>query len=572
MSDKKKPKNSKTENENVVDILEGSPLENAEDLKQEGTGTEPAWSEEMESSDDAPDGSKAESIEPENTQTEIPEEESVELVTTTKYKDLSEKKKKEQKEKKKKEKKPLDRAAKKKRRRIILCSLLGVVIVFFAVSKVFGSSGPQTFVMTTGAITGEIEQTISTSGTVTTETTKSYFSDVDVKIGDVAVAAGDAVKAGDVLISYDAEDLATKTTLAQLKIQSNQGNYNNSVQSNGQKWGDLNEANVNISVLDQQIADTEAYITNLENKIEQKKSDLAYEGALLQISLLDWQDHPDSDEYMNLQKLVQLNSYEQQNNAEVKGWEDELAVYNKMLSDYKEYRSEMKSQKSSAEAGRMTSGARQELEADNQTKGIEASDSLESLQAAANGVVAEFDGVVTEVNAVEGGTVATGSQLLKLESTQDVMVRVTVTKYDLDKIAVGQNAKVTIGSQEYEGKVTKINKMAEQNNSGASVVGTEIKITNPDSEVILGVEAKVIISTAQEKDVVLIPVTAVNVDMEGEFVYVVQENILVKKRITTGISSDTMVQVTEGLSEGEQVVTDVTANLMEGMAVATMSQ
>ena len=572
MSDKKKPKNSKTENENVVDILEGSPLENAEDLKQEGTGTEPAWSEEMESSDDAPDGSKAESIEPENTQTEIPEEESVELVTTTKYKELSEKKKKEKKEKKKKEKKPLDRAAKKKRRRIILCSLLGVVIVFFAVSKVFGSSGPQTFVMTTGAITGEIEQTISTSGTVTTETTKSYFSDVDVKIGDVAVAAGDAVKAGDVLISYDAEDLATKTTLAQLKIQSNQGNYNNSVQSNGQKWGDLNEANVNISVLDQQIADTEAYITNLENKIEQKKSDLAYEGALLQISLLDWQDHPDSDEYMNLQKLVQLNSYEQQNNAEVKGWEDELAVYNKMLSDYKEYRSEMKSQKSSAEAGRMTSGARQELEADNQTKGIEASDSLESLQAAANGVVAEFDGVVTEVNAVEGGTVATGSQLLKLESTQDVMVRVTVTKYDLDKIAVGQNAKVTIGSQEYEGKVTKINKMAEQNNSGASVVGTEIKITNPDSDVILGVEAKVIISTAQEKDVVLIPVTAVNVDMEGEFVYVVQENILVKKRITTGISSDTMVQVTEGLSEGEQVVTDVTANLMEGMAVATMSQ
>ncbi len=571
MSDKKKQKNSKTEKENVVDILGASPLENADDLKQEGAGAELARPEGMEPADDAPDGAKAESIESE-AQDKTPEEESVELVTTTKSKELSEKKKKEKKEKKKKEKKPLDRAAKKKRRRIILCSLLGVVIVFFAVSKVFGSSGPQTFVMTTGAITGEIEQTISTSGTVTTETTKSYFSDVDVKIGDVAVAAGDAVKAGDVLISYDAEDLATKTTLAQLKIQSNQGNYNNSVQSNGQKWGDLNEANVNISVLDQQIADTEAYITNLENKIEQKKSDLAYEGALLQISLLDWQDHPDSDEYMNLQKLVQLNSYEQQNNAEVKGWEDELAVYNKMLSDYKEYRSEMKSQKSSAEAGRMTSGARQELEADNQTKGIEASDSLESLQAAANGVVAEFDGVVTEVNAVEGGTVATGSQILKLESTQDVMVRVTVTKYDLDKIAVGQSAKVTIGSQEYEGKVTKINKMAEQNNSGASVVGTEIKITNPDSEVILGVEAKVIISTAQEKDAVLIPVTAVNVDMEGEFVYVVEENILVKKRITTGISSDTMVQVTEGLSEGEQVVTDVTANLMEGMAVATMPQ
>ncbi|MDE7404520.1 MAG: efflux RND transporter periplasmic adaptor subunit, partial [Lachnospiraceae bacterium] len=199
-------------------------------------------------------------------------------------------------------------------------------------------------------------------------------------------------------------------------------------------------------------------------------------------------------------------------------------------------------------------------------------DSLESLEAASGGIVAEFDGVVTEVNAVEGGTVATGSQLLKLESTQDVMVRISVTKYDLDKIAVGQSAKVTIGSKEYEGKVTKINKMAEQNNSGASVVGTEIKITNPDSDVILGVEAKVIISTAQEKNAVLIPVTAVNVDMDGEFVYVVEENILVKKRIVTGISSDTMIQVTEELAEGEQIVTDVTTGLTEGMTVMAMPQ
>lgn len=427
-------------------------------------------------------------------------------------------------------------------------------------------------VATTGAVTGEIEQTINTSGTVTTEMTKSYFSEVNVKIGSIPVEAGDSVKQGDVLISYDEQELAREKELAQLKAQSAEGNYKNSIQSNNQKLGDLNEANVNLEVLDQQIADTQAYIDNLNNKIEKKKSDLAYEGALLQISLLDWQNQPDSDEYMNLQKLVQLNNYEQQNNEEIKGWQDELEVYNKMLSDYKEYRSEMKSQKTSADSGKMTQGAKEELEAENQTKEIEASNSLESLAAVENGVVAEFDGVVTEVNAVEGGSVAAGSQLLKLESTKDVMVKITVTKYDLDKIAVGQNAVVTIGSKEYEGKVSKINKMAEKNNSGAAVVGTEIKIVNPDSDVILGVEAKVVISTAKESDAVLIPVTAVNVDMEGEFVYVVEESILVKKKITTGISSDTMVQVTEGLKEGDQVVTNVSANLMEGMTVMALPQ
>ena len=247
-----------------------------------------------------------------------------------------------------------------------------------------------------------------------------------------------------------------------------------------------------------------------------------------------------------------------------------MDVHNKMLSDYKEYRSEMKSQQSSAEAGKMTAGAREELEAENQTKEIEAADSLESLEAVTDGVAAEFDGVITEINAVEGGSVAAGSQLLKLESTQDVMVKISVTKYDLDKIAIGQKARVTIGSKEYEGEVSKINKMAETNNSGAAVVGTEIKITNPDSDVILGVEAKVVISTAQESNAVLVPVTAVNVDMEGEFLYIVENNILVRRPVTTGISSDTMIQITEGLSGGEQVVTDVTANLVEGMAVMAM--
>ncbi len=268
---------------------------------------------------------------------------------------------------------------------------------------------------------------------------------------------------------------------------------------------------------------------------------------------------------MNLQKLVQLNSYEQQNNEEIKGWQEEIDAQNKVLSELKEYRSEMKSQKSSAEAGQMTSGAKAELEANTRTQQLEAADSLESLTAAEGGVV-------TEVNAVEGGSLAAGSQLLKLESTQDVMVRITVTKYDLDKIAIGQNATITIGSKEYQGKVSKINKMAEKNNSGAAVVGTEIKITNPDSDVILGVEAKVIISTAQEKGAVLIPVTAVNVDMGGEFVYVVENGILVKKPVVTGISSDTMVQVTEGLGEGEQVVLDVTPALVEGMTVMAMPQ
>lgn len=461
---------------------------------------------------------------------------------------------------------------KKNRKKLITGIVLGLLVTGFVVGKLLGGNGAAVVVSTVEAQTGELQQTIDTSGTVQAGEAKVYFSDVDVEVGAIRVQAGDAVQAGDVLLTYDEQDLADAKERAELQRQSAEGSYLNSVQGNNEKLGDLNEADTNLAILDQQIADTEAYITNLENKISKKKSDLAHEGALLQISLIDWQDQPDSEEYENLQKLVQLNTYEQQNNEEIKGWEDELEVYNDMLSDYKEYRSEMKSQKSSAEAGKLTGGAKEELEADNKTKTLDAEATINSLAAVENGITAEFDGVVTEMNAVEGGTTAKGAQLLKLESTENVLVRITVTKYDLSKLKVGQQATVTIGSKTYDGEVSKINKMAEQNNSGAAVVGTEIRILDPDSDVILGVEAKVVIYTEKVENAVLVPITAVNADVDGEFVYVVENGILVKKRVTTGISTDTMIEIREGLSEGEQVVTSVTADLYDGMTVAAMPQ
>ena len=60
-----------------------------------------------------------------------------------------------------------------------------------------------------------------------------------MKIGKVDVSAGDAVKAGDVLITYDEDSLNKETQLAQLALQSEEGSYKNSVQSNNEKLGDL---------------------------------------------------------------------------------------------------------------------------------------------------------------------------------------------------------------------------------------------------------------------------------------------------------------------------------------------
>lgn len=489
-----------------------------------------------------------------------------------KQKEFKKAEKKKAKEEKKQQKTAMEPARKKK---IIKRSIFGgvaAVFVLFIVYSNIAAANAKPVVSTMPVTRGDIEQTVSTSGSVVSDEVKTYFAPVSIQVGTIQVAQGEIASKGQAVITYDETDLANEKRTAELKLQQNEGSYKDSIQKNNESLGDLGEANVNLAVLEQQITDIDNYIKELQKNVDDKKAALAHEGALLQISLIDWADDPMSDEYENLQKLVQINTYEQSNNAEIRAWQDEITKYTDMLNNCKEYKSEMKSQKSSAENTKLNAGGKEELEAKTEIESISSQETLDAISASENGIVADFNGVVTEMNVVEGKTPAVGEQLFKLESTENVKVTITISKYDLEKIKVGQKAVVTIGGSTYEGEVSKIDKMATKNNSGASVVNTDIRILNPDENIFLGVEAKVSVSTSKSEGALLVPFSAVNTDMDGSFVYVVENGIVVKKPIQTGISSAVDVEITEGLNEGDQILTEVNSGISEGMAVTARPQ
>ena len=469
--------------------------------------------------------------------------------------------------KEKKEKVPMDKAKKKKIiKRSIIGGLVGLFALFIVINTV-SAKNMAAVVNTTPVVREDVEQVLSTSGTVKTEETKTYFSQVAVEIGQVNVAAGDIVKKGQTLFTYDEDALAKEKQLAELQLQSGEGGYESSLSKDNKYIQELQEANVNLGVLAQQIEDSENYVKDLNQKILDKQSALAHEGALLQISLLEWSDHPDSDEYGSLQALIQLNAYEQQYNKDIMAWQKEVNEYQERIAAYKEYQAEMKSQKSASENGSLGSAGKSQLKANAEIEKINNTETLNAATEVENGVLAEFDGVVTELSVVEGAVPAIGTQMLTLESTEKVKVEIFISKYDLEKIMIGQEAEVDIAGFTYQGKVSKINGMATTNNSGAAVVGTEIEIENPDSNIFLGVEAKVKIHTALAGQVLAVPIEVINSDKDGDFVYAVENNILTKKRVVRGISSDTYCEIKEGLNEGDQIVSTISGDLEEGMAV-----
>ena len=239
-----------------------------------------------------------------------------------------------------------------------------------------------------------------------------------------------------------------------------------------------------------------------------------------------------------------------------------------------ELQSRLSSQQAVAESdpSAVTAEEKEKMEITNNLSELDQMSAQELVEAAKKGIKADFNGVITKVSVVEGATTALGTELFTLQNTDKISVNVNVSKYDYDKLKEGQSADITLAGKTYEGEVTSISHVATQNEKGASLISADVRIKNPDDDIFLGVDAKVTIHAEEADDVVVLPSEVVNIGKDGSFCYVIENGVITRRDITTGISSDDYVEVTEGIKEGDEVIRDL-GSLEEGMqAEATLSE
>ena len=501
---------------------------------------------------------------------------------------------------KKKNKAAGGRKRKKKIPLIVAAALVVVFGGYSVVNSVIAKNTPAQ-VNTITAAKGSVEETISTSGKVNSEQSRTYYAPVGAVITEMNVSLGDVVEEGQQLVTFDTSDLEAQKTKAALDASASANGYRSTQYQSDKKQSEYNEAVIGLDELKVLAAGQEQYVQglkyNLEDDIQNKKEDL--QEWLNKLNLeLEIQNNklsePRSEEsreriqetIQNLNESIRSTSNEINDlsmSDEMKEKQRIIDAEQKKLDDMKEEISRREGKESSSEAGIVDPYAKQQQADNMQSAQITAEEAAEKLAKGQEGVKAEFGGIVTKIatmsssaNAsaggglLEGATVSEGTELFTIESNQQVKVDISITKYDLAKIAVGQKADITIADQKYEGEVTKINKVAANNSQGSPVVGVEVHINNPDSGIYLGVEAQVVIHTNSAQDVITLPVEIVNTDRNGDFCYVVENGVVTMRRITTGISSDTDVEVTDGLKEGDLVVYDMTGSVTEGMSVVAV--
>ena len=426
----------------------------------------------------------------------------------------------------------------------------------------------------------DVSQEVELNGKFESDLTETMYANTNGLVKNVHVKVGDTVKKGDLLISFDEERIDYLMAVAEYDNQSCLGNYSNSIEMGNRTQALYNEANVNLGVLNQQIVDTQNRILELEKKIAARRAAFAGEGAALQKSIIDTtssiqeqaadtekKDDTDySEQLANLQKLAQGSAYNQQYDEEILKMQEEINRLTADLTNYKEYKAEMTSQKAATATSRMTEGQKEQLEAMKAQSELTTEDTLKNLELAKDGIRAEFDGIVTGINVEEGSEVSRGMSLISVASTNDIIVKCNANKYDIMSIEEGQNATVRYNNKEYTGSVSRIERIA--GGDGNSVgVGVEVKIDNPDDAVILGMDVKSKINIAAVEGVLAIPREAYVEEDNESYVFVLKDKKASRKKVEAGVKNDDMIEVVSGLSEGDVVIWNEESEIKEGMDV-----
>ena len=512
----------------------------------------------------------------------------------------------------------LEQKRKKKRKKIVLTVVIIVIVVLLLIIAGVAIAITQAMKkMAGGTVTlarpekGDIVSEVSVTGNIESEQTIHYTAPSNLLVAE-AVPQGSYVKKGDVILKFDEE--AYNIAMRQLEIngQMSTNTYQSSLSGEGLIRNKIAKAQADVAKYEAEVAEKQAKYDEYDSSVKRYEENgnytssqsaiqtqTAYEQAniaaceaQLKAYMDAFEDSPEyramssdekvkaKEEFMKKDPYKSVADSKKQSETIIaniaKQSSDQTTDYNKAQTESAKYKAELETAKTKLEAAKTEVETLQNqlgnaYDKENKSLQEELSNlrneqSMNALLKYENGLIAPFNGVVTAIGYTEGDTAAAGTPICTFSSLDDVHVSLGVGKSDLEKLAVGQDVTIKSLKNEYKGKVATINHSAVQNgNAGAQVLVT-ISIDNPDENIYLGLDAKCSILTASVENVMTVPVEAVNVDDKGEFVFTFTPSTMTvgKKYVKTGVSSDLLIEITEGLDEKDLIVTDYKGVVEEG--------
>ncbi|ADJ42310.1 RND family efflux transporter MFP subunit [Amycolatopsis mediterranei S699] len=190
------------------------------------------------------------------------------------------------------------------------------------------------------------------------------------------------------------------------------------------------------------------------------------------------------------------------------------------------------------------------------------SGSSATSQSSSSGSGQGGQGSSSNSGAAASSSSSSGSGFITITNLTGLVVNTSVAEIDVSKVKAGQKATVTLNAlpdKPVQATVSSINLTPTTSGSVVSY-GAQLALTSPPDGLRPGQSASVVITVAEADNALSVPAAAVQTVGSTNLVTVQENGQNVPRQVQVGLRGEATVQITSGLTEGENVVLTGTAS------------
>ncbi len=480
-----------------------------------------------------------------------------------------------------------------RKKKIIIGSSVGALLVIIIIASVFATrkDTPEVTVVKVES-RPELKSTVTSSGEVRPIQFMNLTSEVQGRIEEIYVKEGQKVEKGEPLVRLDPNQLESSTDAqlaayqsAQNEINVSQSQVTAAQNAIAQAQQQLNIAQVAVDSARQAVDTAKVDVEREQKNLSIAKRELSRTTQLLESGVASRLEFDEAKDKVDQAEIAVRNAQSRLQSSTLQVKDATARVANQQVS-IRDARRGVET----AELNVRSSRSR----AEQQSASLRGQRNLrdKTLQVAPiNGVIAEIPSKV--------GTFAVASlsstALMTIADMSTINVEVKVDETEIDKVAVGQKAKIKVdafGEKEIEGEVTQKTPLAVGKSQTSGGLSTNINVQEAkEFRVVIqlvnlpeeihnglrpGMSATAVITTKTVENVIAVPLQAVIEkkpdDKDGQQsppnapppsekpkpikgVFVMDGNKAKFVAVETGITGESDIQITAGLSEGQEVIT-----------------
>jgi membrane fusion protein (multidrug efflux system) len=202
---------------------------------------------------------------------------------------------------------------------------------------------------------------------------------------------------------------------------------------------------------------------------------------------------------------------------------------------------------------------------------LEASYNLASLEYSYTEIRAPINGVVSERFIKVGNTIEVNTPTFQVTSLEPLVSYLHVPEREYRRIDAGQTATISVDAvpgTDFIATVARISPVVDPDTGTFKIT---VEVTDPSRRLKPGMFGRISIVHDMHANALQVPRSAIVDDSGSASVFVIKDDIAHRRPVVTGYAQSGYVEITDGLEDGEHIVTIGQAGLKQGAKVTVIN-